>query len=274
MSDENNTQIEFWNGEAGLKWVSDQEKMDLMLNPLSDIAIDLAQPKLDESVIDIGCGCGATSIELARRGAKVWGMDVSAPMLTRARERAASYPESLFTEADASSFEFSSDQQLLFSRFGVMFFADPVKAFTNLRSALTDDGRMVFLCWQAANKNEWISRVGQAVKRFLPEPSETPDPKAPGPFAFADNDYLASILTQSGFQGIEIQPVSLDLRLASSVEEAVDFQSNIGPLSAVLSAVRGASARGCADRSASSFAGVAKRRGYKTWLCSMASFCG
>ena len=142
MSDDNNMQIEFWNGEAGLKWVSDQEKMDLMLNPLSDIAIDLAQPKLDESVIDIGCGCGATSIELARRGAKVWGMDVSAPMLTRARERAASYPESLFTEADASSFEFSSDQQLLFSRFGVMFFVDPVKAFTNLRSALTDDGRL------------------------------------------------------------------------------------------------------------------------------------
>ena len=239
MSDENNTQIEFWNGEAGLKWVSDQEKMDLMLNPLSDIAIDLAQPKLDESVIDIGCGCGATSIELARRGAKVWGRVLAGPMLARARERAASYPESLFTEADASSFEFSSDQQLLFSRFGVMFFADPVKAFTNLRSALTDDGRMVFLCWQAANKNEWISRVGQAVKRFLPEPSETPDPKAPGPFAFADNDYLASILTQSGFQGIEIQPVSLDLRLASSVEEAVDFQSNIGPLSAVLAQLEG-----------------------------------
>ena len=76
MSDDNNNQIEFWNGEAGLKWVREQEKMDLMLNPLSDVAIDLAQPKLDERVIDIGCGCGATSIELARRGAKVWGMDV------------------------------------------------------------------------------------------------------------------------------------------------------------------------------------------------------
>ena len=239
MSDDNNNQIEFWNGEAGLKWVREQEKMDLMLNPLSDIAIDLAQPQLDERVIDIGCGCGATSIELARRGARVWGMDVSASMLSRARERASSYPESLFTEADASSFEFSSDQHLLFSRFGVMFFADPVKAFINLRSALAHDGRMVFLCWQAANKNEWISRVGQAVKRYLPEPAETPDPRAPGPFAFADNDYLASILTRSGFHGIEIQPVSLDLRLATSVEEALDFQSNIGPLSAVIAQLEG-----------------------------------
>ena len=94
-------------------------------------------------------------------------------------------------------------------------------------------------CWQAANKNEWISRVGQAVKRYLPEPAETPDPRAPGPFAFADNDYLASILTRSGFHGIEIQPVSLDLRLASSVEEALDFQSNIGPLSAVIAQLEG-----------------------------------
>ncbi len=239
MGIDNQKQIEFWNGDAGKKWVGDQEKMDQMLNPLSDVAIDIAEPQFDERVMDVGCGCGATTVELARRGAKVWGIDVSAPMLSRARERGEEYPGMVFTEADASSYEFSSEQQLIFSRFGVMFFANPVEAFTNLRSALVPRGRMVFLCWQAANKNEWISRVGQAVKKFLPEPTDVPDPRAPGPFAFAEQPYLEGILSQAGFQNVEFQSLSIDLKLASTVEEALDFQSNIGPLSAVIAQLEG-----------------------------------
>ena len=239
MGIDNQQQIEFWNGDAGKKWVGDQEKMDQMLNPLSDVAIDIAEPQFDERVMDVGCGCGATTVELARRGAKVWGIDVSAPMLSRARERGEEYPGMVFTEADASSYEFSSEQQLIFSRFGVMFFANPVEAFTNLRSALVPRGRMVFLCWQAANKNEWISRVGQAVKKFLPEPTDVPDPRAPGPFAFAEQPYLEGILSQAGFQNVEFQSLSIDLKLASTVEEALDFQSNIGPLSAVIAQLEG-----------------------------------
>lgn len=239
MSDDNQKQIEFWNGDAGAKWVDNQEKMDQMLNPLSDVAIDIAEPQFDERVMDIGCGCGATSVELARRGAKVWGIDVSASMLARARERSVEHPDMVFTEADASTYEFLAEHQLIFSRFGVMFFADPVKAFSNLRSALVPQGRMVFLCWQAANKNEWISRVGQAVKGFLPEPTEAPDPRAPGPFAFAESDYLEGILSRAGFQNIDFQSLSIDLKLASTVEEALDFQSNIGPLSAVIAQLEG-----------------------------------
>ena len=239
MSMDNLKQIEFWNGDAGAKWVSDQDKMDRMLDPLSDIAIDLAEPKVDERVIDVGCGCGATSVELARRGAKVWGIDVSAPMLSRARDRGADYPGMLFTEADASDHQFSAEHQLIFSRFGVMFFAKPLEAFRNIRTALVPGGRLVFLCWQAANKNEWISRVGQAVKKFLPEPAEVPDPRAPGPFAFAESDYLESILSQSGFTNIEFQSLAVDLKLAATVEEALHFQSNIGPLSAVIAQLEG-----------------------------------
>ena len=239
MGIDNQKQIEFWNGDAGKKWVGEQEKMDQMLNPLSDVAIDIAEPRFDERVMDVGCGCGATSVELARRGAKVWGIDVSAPMLSRARKRGEEYPGMVFTEADASSYDFSSEQQLIFSRFGVMFFANPVEAFTNLRSALVPRGRMVFLCWQAANNNEWISRVGQAVKKFLPEPTDVPDPRAPGPFAFAEQAYLEGILSQAGFQNVEFQSLSIDLKLASTVEEALDFQSNIGPLSAVIAQLEG-----------------------------------
>ncbi len=239
MGIDNQKQIEFWNGDAGKKWVGEQEKMDQMLNPLSDVAIDIAEPRFDERVMDVGCGCGATSVELARRGAKVWGIDVSAPMLSRARKRGEEYPGMVFTEADASSYDFSSEQQLIFSRFGVMFFANPVEAFTNLRSALVPRGRMVFLCWQAANNNEWISRVGQAVKKFLPEPTDVPDPRTPGPFAFAEQAYLEGILSQAGFQNVEFQSLSIDLKLASTVEEALDFQSNIGPLSAVIAQLEG-----------------------------------
>ena len=239
MGIDNQKQIEFWNGDAGKKWVGEQEKMDQMLNPLSDVAIDIAEPRFDERVMDVGCGCGATSVELARRGAKVWGIDVSAPMLSRARKRGEDYPGMVFTEADASNYDFSSEQQLIFSRFGVMFFANPVEAFTNLRSALVPRGRMVFLCWQAANENEWISRVGQAVKKFLPEPTDVPDPRAPGPFAFAEQAYLEGILSQAGFQNVEFQSLSIDLKLASTVEEALDFQSNIGPLSAVIAQLEG-----------------------------------
>jgi len=239
MGIDNQKQIEFWNGDAGKKWVGEQEKMDQMLNPLSDVAIDIAEPRFDERVMDVGCGCGATSVELARRGAKVWGIDVSAPMLSRARKRGEEYPGMVFTEADASNYDFSSEQQLIFSRFGVMFFANPVEAFTNLRSALVPQGRMVFLCWQAANKNEWINRVGQAVKKFLPEPTDVPDPRAPGPFAFAEQAYLEGILRQAGFQNVEFQSLSIDLKLASTAEEALDFQSNIGPLSAVIAQLEG-----------------------------------
>ena len=270
MSDDNQKQIEFWNGDVGAKWVSGQEKMDQMLNPLSDVAIDIAEPQFEERVMDVGCGCGATSVELARRGAKVWGIDVSAPMLARARERSVEHPEMVFTEADASTYEFSPKHELIFSRFGVMFFANPVEAFSNLRTALVPQGRMVFLCWQAANKNEWISRVGQAVKKFLPEPADPPDPRAPGPFAFAESDYLEGILSRAGFQNIEFQPLSIDLKLASTVEEAVDFQSNIGPLSAVMAELEGSAREDAMNAAKEALQGSMSEEGIKlgsaVWL--------
>ena len=233
MSDDNNTQIEFWNGEAGLKWVREQEKMDLMLNPLSDFAIDLAQPKLDERVIDIGCGCGATSIELARRGAKVWGMDVSASMLSRARERAASYPESLFTEADASSFEFSSDQHLLFSRFGVMFFGNPIAAFENLRSAASNKAKLSFVCWQGPEKNPWITVPNRAAMTLVEMPPRAPD--APDPFSFADPEHVTQILHQAGWSGIDICPYRTEVAVGGRVglREAALHAYEFGPVKAV-----------------------------------------
>ena len=234
MTANNSEQIKFWNGDGGVKWTDDQERLDQMLSPISDATIELANPKPKERVLDIGCGCGATSVELAKLGAQVAGVDVSAPMLARARERGVDYPSLSFRESDASTAAFSAEHQLVFSRFGVMFFADPVQAFSNLRSALVTEGRLVFVCWQSANKNEWISRVGNVVRPYLPGPAEVPDPRAPGPFAFADSDYLKSVLQDSGFREIVLSPLTADLTLASTIEGALDFQSKIGPLASVL----------------------------------------
>ncbi len=233
MSD-NAAQIDFWNGEAGDAWVKAQERMDEMLDGLSTQAVDAAAPQAGERVLDVGCGCGATSLAIAARGAEVWGVDVSAPMLARAQERAGDDGRLRFSEGDAGAVSFEGDQDLVFSRFGVMFFADPVAAFANLRSALKADGRLVFLCWQAAQSNPWVAVAGRAVQPYLTPPETRPDPRAPGPFAFAEEDYVTGLLSDAGFREIVCEPLTGSLRLGGSLDEAITFQSQIGPLSRAL----------------------------------------
>jgi len=233
MSD-NAAQIEFWNGQAGQTWVRAQEKMDAMLADLTTATIDRAAPKTAERVIDVGCGCGGTSIELAARGAAVWGIDISEPMLARAEQRASGLPEVHFTRTDAASAAFEPEHDLVFSRFGVMFFANPAAAFANLRTSLRPDGRLVFLCWRAAAENPWIAVAGRAVQPFLPAPETPPDPRAPGPFAFAEKDYLVEILRTAGYRNFAVEPLNGELSLGGTLDEALTFQGEIGPLSRVL----------------------------------------
>ncbi len=234
----NEAQIEFWNGEAAQTWVRAQEQMDLMLAPLSDAAVARADPRTGERALDVGCGCGSTSIALGQRGAEVLGVDVSEPMLERARAQAAGMANVKFTRADAAVMAFESDHGLIFSRFGVMFFSEPVAAFANLHRALSEDGRMVFLCWQAPAVNPWVSVAGRVLQPFLPEAAPT-DPKAPGPFAFADDAYLAGILQAAGFSRVEIEPLTGTLRLGDDVASAMEFQTRIGPMARVLTELEG-----------------------------------
>jgi SAM-dependent methyltransferase len=235
---DNSDQIEYWNGQAGDTWVRAQERLDAMLEPLSSIVLDKAAACSGERVIDVGCGCGATSLSLAASGAEVWGVDISAPMLARARERAAGLSNVVFSKADAATAQLTADHQLIFSRFGVMFFSDPLLAFKNLHSGLSDDGRMVFMCWQAAQVNPWITIAGRAIQPFLP-PAEPVDPKAPGPFAFADKEYLNTLLVDAGFSHIEINPVSADLHVGDDLVAAMQFQGEVGPLARVLAELSG-----------------------------------
>jgi len=238
MSD-NQQQIDYWNGAAGATWVEAQARLDAMLEPLSARAIAKAEPGPGMRVIDVGCGCGATSLALAARGAHVWGVDISAPMLALAEQRAQGLEQVKFSIADAAYQPLSSDHDLIFSRFGVMFFADPVAAFANLHSGLRAMGRLVFLCWQAPRLNPWISVGGAAIAPFLPE-SETPDPKAPGPFAFADSSYLQAILQQAGFTDITMDALDLDLNVGENLDAAMDFQTQVGPASRAIAELDGA----------------------------------
>lgn len=238
MSSINQEQIDYWNGEAGRVWAEVQARLDTLLAPISSALLERAAVQPGERVVDVGCGCGDTTLALARAGAAVWGIDLSEPMLARARERAAADPalsgRVAFSATDAASQAFSADHQLVFSRFGVMFFADPVAAFVNLRGALSTGGRLCFACWQVPKRNPWMAVAGAAVQPFLAEPASPPDPRAPGPFAFADPDYLRAVLTDAGFRDAAVDAVATTLHIGDTLEEAMQLMQLVGPLSRAL----------------------------------------
>ena len=245
----NQEQIDYWNGNAGSTWVDSQERMDKMLAPLTSPLIEQAAAAKGERIIDVGCGCGDTSLQLASTGASVLGIDISEPMLERARARAqhTGQANAEFSTADAATAPLSADHDLIFSRFGVMFFSDPTAAFSNLRSGLNAKGRLCFLCWQPPRNNPWMSTAGAAINAFLPEPETKPDPRAPGPFAFADSEYLNSILDKAGFSNISIAPTTATLHIADTLDEAMESQQRIGPLARALAELEGEAQREALD---------------------------
>lgn len=234
MSSDNSEQIEYWNGRAGHTWVTSQAHLDGMLAPISDALIERAAVRPGERAVDVGCGCGDTTLALAARGAAVWGIDISEPMLARARERVPAGAGVAFSRTDAATQAFTPDHELVFSRFGIMFFSDPYAAFSNLRTALTDDGRLCFACWQAPQLNPWMAIAGRAVQPMLREPAEKPDPRAPGPFAFADADYVRDIVTRAGFVDVQLEDFKPTVHLGDDLATAMTFLQQVGPLSRAL----------------------------------------
>ena len=235
----NEDQIKFWNEKAGQNWTIQQAWMDANMADIGDAALAFAQAGPGMAVLDVGCGTGASSLAMAQGGAKVTGVDISKPMLGLARERAAKAGLDIsFMEADASAYPFAPVFDLIFSRFGVMFFDAPVAAFANMRKGLKPGGRIAFVCWRTPPENPWASAPLLAAKPLLPQQPPA-DPLAPGPFAFADPKRIEDILTQSGFSEIRIEKLDGAMTMGTDLGFFASQMLQIGPLSRAAAEVDG-----------------------------------
>ncbi|TXT38837.1 MAG: phcB1 [Comamonadaceae bacterium] len=243
MTAKNTNQIADWNDQSGERWVANQARLDAMVAAFGQAAIEAAAPATGERVLDIGCGAGTSSLALAARvsaGGQVLGVDISEPLISRARALTPQDTPALFQVADASSAELPEGAfDILFSRFGVMFFDDPTGAFAHMRRALRPGGRVAFVCWRGAAENDWVRLPMSALKGILP-PTAPLHPEAPGPFSFGDRGRVSRILTAAGFTDIAITPFDASVPFGegetrdAAIDDAVRMALEVGPLSRAL----------------------------------------
>lgn len=231
-----------WTGASGDNWVLHQQRLDLMLQAFGNAAMDAAGIAPGEQILDIGCGAGATSFALAARigpGGHVLGVDISPQLIARAEADTPAEAPVAFRLADAATAALPpAGFDLLFSRFGVMFFDDPVAAFAHMRTALKPGGRLAFACWRAAAANDWVRLPMTAIRDLVAPPAI--DPLAPGPFAFAERGRIESILSAAGFADIAVVPFDRAIPYgegadrAAAIEDALQLAFAVGPLSRAL----------------------------------------
>lgn len=195
-----------------------------------------AIPSDARRVLDVGCGGGDTTLEIARRagpsGSAV-GLDISLPLLARALGRVfdTGVANASFTRADAQTASLPEGMfDILFSRFGVMFFHDPQAAFTNLRRALKKGARLTFLCWAPLAENPWANVPLAAVSTLVPLPPPPP-PGTPGPFAFADPARVRLFLEGAGFSEVRFEKLERTLAVGGGLglDETAQFMTRVGP---------------------------------------------
>ncbi|MGF1467298.1 MAG: class I SAM-dependent methyltransferase [Sandaracinaceae bacterium] len=240
-SDHHADQIEYWNGPLTQRWVDHYATIERIMADFRRALLDGAGAAPGMKALDIGCGCGGSTLALGQqvaRSGQVLGLDLSERMIDVARQRAteAGLLRVTFEVADATTYPFPPrGLDVAISSFGVMFFADPVAAFDHLRQALSPGGLLAFVCWQALDRNDWLRVPLEAVRPHLPPAEDGPDdPEAPGPFALADADRLRGVLAAAGFGSVTLDPVEPDLVVAESAEEAARFFALLGPTSARL----------------------------------------
>jgi SAM-dependent methyltransferase len=208
-------QVALWNGPTAKRWVDQQQMLDRMYAPLEAEALARAGVRPAERAIDVGCGCGASSLELARRVGpfgRVLGLDVSHPMLLRAQRRCRRTPWVSLVQADAATFPLRPVWDLIYSRFGVPFFVSPEQGFANLHRALRPGGRICFITWRRRAENPWYAVPFEAGAKVLGRSPVVPS-GGPGAFALASRQTIRSVLSGVGFCNVETKPVDLPLVL-------------------------------------------------------------
>jgi SAM-dependent methyltransferase len=229
-------QSKLWNGQSGHAWVDAQDLLDRVLQPFEDLLLREVAARAPARVLDVGCGTGSTTLAIARqlgsRG-QCTGVDISEPMLALARTRAASEDSTAqFIRADAETYAFApASVDLVVSRFGVMFFDDPVHAFTNLRQATAENGALRCLAWRSAAENPFMTTAERSAGPLLPDlPPRRPD--GPGQFAFGSESRVRAILEQGGWSAIDVRP--LDVECALPEAELTRYFTRLGPVGMAL----------------------------------------
>jgi SAM-dependent methyltransferase len=231
-----NAQTALWNGSAGQAWIAAQAVIDGMFKPFEDLLVHKIGTRSGLRVLDVGCGTGSTTMAMARSlggTGHCVGVDVSAPMIEVARRRAEqAHSTATFMCADAQTYAFEpASFERIVSRFGVMFFYDPVQAFANLRRAASDGGELSCIAWRSAADNPFMTTAERAAAPLLPNlPGRQPD--EPGQFAFADQGRVTSILAGSGWAEIDIRPIDIDCTFPEAA--LAGYIGRLGPVGRVL----------------------------------------
>jgi SAM-dependent methyltransferase len=274
----NEQQVEAWNGGESVHYTEHADRYDRQLAPFTDQLLEHAFVEPSDVVLDIGCGCGVTTMAAARRARHALGVDISAPLLEVAADRARSalIDNVEFVVADAQTHAFAEGAfDVVISQFGLMFFDDPSAAFANLRRALAPTGRLAFICWQALEANEWLMIVAREVARQVPLPELGRLDGGPGMFALKDADETAALLRGVGFTQVSCEPISPEILLGGggTVDDAADFLFGMGMARGLLGRIPSASQPSVVGAVRASLAdryepGVGVRLGTAAWIVS------
>jgi SAM-dependent methyltransferase len=270
----NAEQADYWNGPRGEQWVSLQTELDQRLAPSLDPLLASAGIQPGHSVLDVGCGTGASLLAVSRLAGptgRVLGIDIAAPLLACAARRLSEDARARveLVEADAQTHAFApAGHDVIISRFGVMFFSDPVAAFANLRRALAPHGRLAFVCWTGIEDNPWFGMPLAAGIARLGPPEPAP-PRAPGPLAFSEPDYVREILDAAGFAAVAIERRTIRLAGAASAEEEARLSRDVGPLARLIKerSPSPATVDAILQETAARFAGFATKQGMRIPAC-------
>lgn len=228
------SQAEYWNTAGAARWVQQRTIYDALFHAHGEAALDAAGIGAGQSVLDVGCGCGTTTLSIATRvgaaGLAV-GVDISGPMVDVARKRAvaAGVDNVRFEVGDAQIVPLAQNRyDAVVSRLGIMFFDDPIATFTRLRRALRGGGRFAAVCWRKTTENPWIQLPLEVTSAFLS--TEPIDPDVPGPFALSSRRRIESLMSAAGFSGVRIEPLDLPLFIGRSAQEAATLMVDLGPV--------------------------------------------